>query len=216
MKRLKLYVPIICAMAFAAGCNSTKTTTDNTSTAVANPNKEAAITGNTIRFNPETDTAAAISIMDTTSFPNAAASSNMFELMSSQEVQSRGVNPEVRKFAEQMITDHTQTANELKRIAASNGIPLPEAMSPRHQRMLEQLRNAKGKNFDEAYMDAQVLAHREAVTLFERASKNEVNPDLKAFAAKTLPTLKMHLDHAKKVEDMVDDKKDKRTAVADE
>lgn len=220
MKKLKMYALAACTLVWGLGCSSTNTGTstasgsdfDPTSTTTTNRGSNATITGNSINFNTDTNTETAA--IDSTSFPNVAASSSMFELLSSQEVQSRGVHPQVRQFAEQMITDHTKSSAELKSIATDYKFALPDAMIPRHQRMLQEIRNAEAKDFDEAYMDGQVMAHREAVTLFERAAKNETNPALKAFASKTLPALKMHLDKAKTIEDMVDE--DNRAALVDE
>ena len=46
----------------------------------------------------------------------------------------------------------------------------------------------------------QVSAHKDAVSLFERYSKDGDNPDLKAFASKTLPALKEHLQMAQNLD----------------
>jgi putative membrane protein len=42
-----------------------------------------------------------------------------------------------------------------------------------------------------------LVAHEDAVSLFERYSKGSDNPDLKSWAGKTLPALKHHLEMAK-------------------
>jgi putative membrane protein len=57
---------------------------------------------------------------------------------------------------------------------------------------------AKGADFDKTYIQTQVAAHDEAVVLFSNAGKNAKNPGLKAFAEKTLPTIKEHHEHARK------------------
>jgi putative membrane protein len=143
--------------------------------------------------------------MDTTSFPIMAASSDIFEKLSSEMVQTKGSNQEVKTFAQQMITDHGKTTVELQSIAAKKSIKLPVGLAPMHQRMLNHLNDSKdARKFDERYMEEQVTAHLQAVALYENASKTESDADFKAFAAKTLPALRMHLDMAKKTKDVVD------------
>ncbi len=44
-----------------------------------------------------------------------------------------------------------------------------------------------------------VADHQKAVALFTKESTNGKDPELKAFATKTLPTLKEHLEMAKKL-----------------
>jgi len=92
----------------------------------------------------------------------------------------------------------------MKTLATSKNILLPGAPLPMHQAQMQALSAEDADDFDKAYMTAQVLAHRQAVSLFETASTSTtLDPELKAFAAKTLPALKMHLDMAQKTRDQV-------------
>ncbi len=192
MKKIKIFVLVFSSILYGVGCSSS-----NTDSAA----------GNTTSEEVATDAATGATTtqpLDTTSFPVMAASSDMFEILGSQQAQQKATNAEVKRFAEQMITDHTQTSTELKSIAEAKNMLLPAAPLPMHQRMITAISTEDAKEFDEEYMEAQVLAHQQAVTLFETASTNEANPELKAFAAKHLPHLRMHLDMAKQVKDKVD------------
>jgi putative membrane protein len=60
-----------------------------------------------------------------------------------------------------------------------------------------------GKDLDEDYMEAMVSDHKDAVDLFEKATKSD-DADIAAFAQKTLPTLQHHLDRAKELKKIVD------------
>jgi putative membrane protein len=61
----------------------------------------------------------------------------------------------------------------------------------------EKLLDAKiGNSFDKAFIDGMVNDHKKAVAAFEKAANDSKDPDVKAFAAKTLPTLKSHLSMA--------------------
>src|SRR3712207_4088977 len=92
-----------------------------------------------------------------------AASSDQFEIQSSQMALQMSQNQAVRSFASMMIAHHTATTNNLVAAATSAGLtPPPPALLPDDQAMLDQLR-AAGSNFDAAYRDAQVMGHQKAL-----------------------------------------------------
>jgi putative membrane protein len=73
-------------------------------------------------------------------------------------------------------------------------------MNDHDQKNLEQFKNYKGQNFDQDYVNAQVEDHTQDIALFTRASKEAKDPAIKKFATQTLPTLKSHLEAAKKLQ----------------
>lgn len=155
------------------------------------------------KTNSSTGTQTAAS--ETHSFPAMAASSDMFERQSSELAKTRALNPAVHIFAKLMRDHHEETANELKTLAAGKNITLPTAMLPVHQRLMAPLNETGiGEKFDRRYMDAQITAHEQAITLFENASRNETDPELRAFASRVLPKLRDHLVMAKKAKDALD------------
>lgn len=131
----------------------------------------------------------------TTDFANEAATSDMFEIQSSKLAAER-TSGDVQSFANQMITDHTKTTSDLKDLAPAAKITLPTQMTGAQQKMLDKLKGLKGKDFAKQYMDDQVSAHKDAVSLFQRYGKGGDNAALKDWANKTLPTLQHHLDMA--------------------
>lgn len=140
----------------------------------------------------------ALGISPTTAdFVKEVAISDMFELESNTLAQDKG-NALEKKFAAQMVTDHTRTSTELKGLVSSGKVKaeLPVALDGSHQGKLEKLKGAGGKDFSSAFDSMQVSAHRDAVSLFERYSKRGDNADLKNWAGKTLPALKHHLKMA--------------------
>jgi putative membrane protein len=141
---------------------------------------------------------------DTTSFHALAASANIFEIQSSVQAKAKASNPEVKKYAEQMIMDHNKSTEELKQIADQRNLKLPNTAVAGHQRMINKLTNEKDLDeFDKEYMKMQVTAHKQAIERFESAAKNQTDPELKAFAARHLPHLKMHLADAQRIKDML-------------
>lgn len=143
----------------------------------------------------------------TADFVKEAASSDMFEIQSSQLAAERGDAP-TKAFATQMITDHQKTTGELKGMVQGGTVKadIPNEMLPSHQKMLDGLKDKNGADFAKAYHDDQVTAHKEAVNLFQRYSKGGDNDALKTWAGKTLPTLEHHLQMAQDL-DKKDDKK---------
>ncbi|MDY3558086.1 DUF4142 domain-containing protein [Gemmata sp. JC673] len=131
-------------------------------------------------------------------FVTKAASGGLFEVESSKLAKESATSPEAKKFAERMIADHEKANKELMGAAKKAGLEVPTKMSAEHQKLLDQVKAAKGADFDKAYMAAQVTAHDEAVALFSGATKGVKDPGLKAFAVKTLPVIKEHQEHAKK------------------
>ena len=129
-------------------------------------------------------------------FVMKAANSNMFEIESSKVALKMSKNDEVKQFAQQMITDHQMAAKNMMAVAKD----APMKMDAAHMAMVEKLEKTDASKFDEAYVDAQVKAHDEAVALFTKYEDDAKDPDLKQFAAKTLPTLKQHQDHIKKID----------------
>ncbi|MEA2911043.1 MAG: putative rane protein [Bradyrhizobium sp.] len=133
----------------------------------------------------------------TADFVKEAATSDMFEIQSSQLAQERG-NASEKTFAATMIKDHTKTTDDLKSMVSSGDVKadLPTALDNSHQSELDKLKSLKGADFRSRYDKDQVSGHKDAISLFERYSKSGDNPKLKDWAGKTLPTLRHHLEMA--------------------
>jgi putative membrane protein len=133
----------------------------------------------------------------TADFVKEVAISDMFEIASSRLAQDKG-NAAEKSFASQMVADHTKTSTELKRLVSSGKVKaaVPTALDSSHQSKLDKLKGESGKDFSSDFDSMQVTAHKDAVSLFERYAKRGDNPELKTWAAKTLPTLKHHLEMA--------------------
>jgi putative membrane protein len=129
-------------------------------------------------------------------FVTKAASGGMFEVLSSKMAVEKTTKADVKAFAEKMVADHSKANEELKAVAAKAGIAVPSTLAPHHEKMLEQLKT--GPNFDAAYWDAQLKAHAEAVQVFAAGAAGAKDPNIRAFAEKTLPVIKTHYEHAKK------------------
>src|SRR5580698_1795823 len=140
----------------------------------------------------------ALDISPTTAdFVKEAATSDMLEIQAAKIAEDKG-NAEEKKFAGQMISDHTKTSSELREMVGGSAVmaDIPTKLDDSSQKKLDKLRDAKPADFAGQYDPMQVSAHKDAVSLFERYSKSGDNPKLKDWAGKTLPALQHHLDMA--------------------
>jgi putative membrane protein len=81
----------------------------------------------------------------TEDFVQEAATSDMFEIASSKLALERG-DEATKAFAQQMVTDHQKTTDELKGLVTSGKVkaPLPAAMTSSQQSMLDKLNGLQG------------------------------------------------------------------------
>jgi putative membrane protein len=136
----------------------------------------------------------------TEDFIKEAAMSDMLEIEAAKIAQQKG-NAVEKKFAQQMIADHTKTSTELKGfVGGEMKAAIPAALDDASRKKLDKLRDAKAEDFAAEYNPMQVSAHKDAVSLFERYAKGGDDPKLKDWAGKTLPALQYHLEMAQDIE----------------
>jgi putative membrane protein len=126
-------------------------------------------------------------------FVMKAAQGGMTEVQLGQLAADQGTSQDVKDFGAKMVTDHGKANDELKSIASSKGITLPDKLDAKHQAMVDKMKGLSGTAFDKAYVDAMVVAHKKDDSLFMKEASSGQDADIKAFAAKTDETVKMHL-----------------------
>ena len=135
----------------------------------------------------------------TEDFIKEAATSDTLEIAAAKIAQQKG-DADEKKFAEQMITDHTKTSSELKEMVPTDmKSEIPASLDDSSQKKLDKLGETKPEDFPAQYDPMQVSAHKDAVSLFERYAKGGDNDKLKNWAGKTLPALQHHLDMAEEM-----------------
>jgi len=132
-------------------------------------------------------------------FLRHAARDGLAEVQLGQMAAERAMNPEVQRFGQRMVTDHTKANQELMALAQSKNISIPKATDKKHQKTAGALAKKQGADFDREYMRDMVKDHEKAVQLFSTAAKEGQDADIKAFANKTLPTLQEHLQMARQL-----------------
>jgi putative membrane protein len=132
-------------------------------------------------------------------FMTEAASGGLMEVELGKYAAQHAASDRVKRFGQTMVDDHSKANDELKQVAAQKDVELPAKMNKEHRATADRLMNMKGAEFDRAYMKTMVEDHEHDVAKFRTESKSAQDPDVKSFAAKTLPTLEHHLEMAKEV-----------------
>jgi len=132
-------------------------------------------------------------------FVTKASAAGLAEVNFGKLAVKQASSGEVKKFAKQMVQDHTKGNEDLLKVADKKGYRPASAMDAEHDRLHRKLSGMRGADFDREYMASQVKDHKEAVSLFEKQSKSGSDEDLRRLAEKMLPTLKEHLMMAQEV-----------------
>ena len=126
-----------------------------------------------------------------------AAKGGMAEVELGKLAADRAKNDEVKKFAQRMVDDHTKANDQLKSVAESRSIKLPQDVEAKDKALMNRLQKLNGASFDRAYMQAMVSDHVKDVNEFKKEANSGRDPQVKAFASTTLPTLEEHLQMAR-------------------
>lgn len=133
-------------------------------------------------------------------FIEEAAHSGMFEVQVAQLAAAKATDPLVKSYASMLVDHHTAANNELVQIANARKVELPAAPKRALRRDIEQLGKKSGAEFDREFVrEVGIKAHEKDIKLFQKASKDVKDPQLKAFVDKTLPVLRDHLAAAQKL-----------------
>jgi putative membrane protein len=143
--------------------------------------------------------ASAGTAMADTKFMKEAAQCGMSEVALGQLAAERASSSDVKKFGQRMIDDHSKAGDELKQLASQKHVDLPQDLSAKDKATRATLEKLSGEQFDQAYMKDMVKDHKRDVSDFRRESKSAQDPDVKKFAAQTLPTLEDHLKQAESI-----------------
>ena len=123
-----------------------------------------------------------------------AANGGMTEVELGKVAQEKATTERLKNFGAMMVSEHGKAGDKLKQIAAAKNITLPASLSDNSKKDLEDLNKKSGKDFDKAYINLMIDDHKKDVDKFKKGSTDLKDPDLKNFAAETLPVVQMHLD----------------------
>jgi len=146
-------------------------------------------------------------------FIEDAARGGMAEVELGQFAQQHASGDPVKQFAARMVKDHSKANEELRQLAQEKGVTMPSGPSHMDNHEMSKLAKLTGADFDREYMDNMVKDHEKDVKEFRKQAEKAKDPDVKNFAAKTLPTLQEHLQMAQNADQAVGGKKATRTSM---
>jgi putative membrane protein len=152
--------------------------------------------------------AAAVSAqgVDDAQIASIVVTANQVDIDAGKLASSRATNPDVKKFAQQMVTDHTgvnKQATELvtKLHVTPKDNPTAQSLKAEGQKNVAHLKTLKGAAFDKAYVDNEVTYHQQVLDALDKTLiPSASNAELKALLVKVRPAFVAHLEHAKQIQ----------------
>lgn len=117
---------------------------------------------------------------DTPAFVSNAGQSDMYEIEAGKLAETKGASPDVKAFGKMMVANHTAMSAEMKPLIAAAGQTPPAKLDERRQGLIDNLKSAGPADFDKVYLNQQVAAHEEALTLMKGYADNGEDAGLKA------------------------------------
>ncbi len=205
MKLVSTIIFFSLAMILPTACGSTAVNVNTAANTAANRAGNAANSVANVVGNAANTISNAASSM-TTEAPNdfmmAAAHGGMAEVEMGKLAVQKAVDPEVRKFGQLMVDDHSRVNSGLKALAERKSLTLPADLG-KHQPDLDKLKNLSGAEFDKAYVKLMLDDHEDDVSEFQSQADKSADADVKAFAAKTVPVLKKHLESIRSIAERI-------------
>ena len=189
MKKIIGSLVVFCFALMA--CNNTDDTTETTTS--SNTSTDATST-------TASSTTGVVTDEKSSEFLKKVTNGGMAEIQLAKLAQQKATIDAVKNFASMLERDHTAVNNQVSTFAGQRNVALPTAPSDDKQKMYTDMEKMTGKAFDKEYISMMVKAHNDGIALFEDTKSNATDVDVKNFADKTLPTLRMHLDSAKAIQ----------------
>lgn len=128
------------------------------------------------------------------------AQASIAEIEAGKTALEKSADPQVQKFAQQLIGDHTASLRDIEQLALSKRITIPKDASMQHKAAGTELKLQTAAAFDGQYMrQAGVHDHAQTLALLQKTQREARDPQVKALATRLLPTIRQHLDTARQM-----------------
>ncbi|QSI31053.1 DUF4142 domain-containing protein [Variovorax sp. RKNM96] len=125
------------------------------------------------------------------------AQANIAEVETGKLAVEKTTNSDVKKFAQMMVDDHGEGLSDVKALASTKGVELPDSPDVKHKAVMLEFKALKGDLFDSRYVkQAGVGDHEATEKLLKKTQADAKDADVKALATKMLPVVQGHLKHA--------------------
>lgn len=129
-------------------------------------------------------------------FAEKATMDGLYEVAAGKLAAEKATSPDVKKFGQRMVDDHSKANDELTKIVTDKGMQAPADMGSKNKSKMDKLSKLSAADFDKSYVKMMVGDHKTDVAAFKKEADKGKDPEIKAFAGKTLPTLQEHLKMA--------------------
>jgi putative membrane protein len=131
---------------------------------------------------------------------------NQVDIDAGNFAKTHAKNPQVKQFAQQMVTDHAGVNKQATTLAAKLKVTpednaTSQSLKSGGEANISKLKTLSGADFDNAYIDHEVEYHQAVLDAVDKTLiPNAKNEELKALLVKTRPAFVAHLEHAKHVQ----------------
>jgi putative membrane protein len=126
-------------------------------------------------------------------FYRDAAEGGLAEVAMGNLAQQKAQSPSLKEFGARMVKDHSAANEKLKALAQSKNITLPANPSVEEIEAKSKLQVLSGQSFDKSYIKGMIKDHESDIAEFKKEATSGRDPEARAFARATLPTLEEHL-----------------------
>lgn len=132
-----------------------------------------------------------------TDFINDTSIKGMADIEASRLAHQKTESKEVKDYAIVVINDRTTANQHLAKIAKKLDLPVAprEEVASKAKALIPEVK--EGDSFDATFAASQVQTTQEAIEQLQQEAQTTDVPEIKAFAAETLPKLENHLQMAK-------------------
>jgi len=202
MKKLAFFPGFLfTVLCINTGCNNSGSGIGSTDSATVKSDTGASSAGTDTGTSARVEKNPSTLSKDDSTFVMKAANAGMTEVELGKIAQQNAASDKVKEFGQMMVKDHSAAGDQLKKIAQSRSINVPDSLSSESKKHIADMQKKKGKDFDKAYIKMMVEGHEKVLKQFEDEQSKGADAELKAFAAQTVPTIKGHLDSAKSIKE---------------
>ena len=133
---------------------------------------------------------------------------NSWDIETGELAARKGSTADIREFGRMLVHDHTMVRQQGRDLAAKLGVhPTPPkdfALAKDHDAAMKQLRAAKGKVFDRAFLQHEVSFHKAVIDAVNSTLLPAIqNQELKDLVTKVAPAFQAHMMAAQQKLDAV-------------
>jgi putative membrane protein len=137
--------------------------------------------------------------LDDKEFVARALSRGIVEEKLAERAVKQAQSQQVRDYAKRLVDDHTKANKELMAIAADMKLGVVAGLDAESKALREHFSRLEPAAFDREFISHMVKAHERDIRTYETTSKSATNAKLRTYATDTLPTLRKHLEEARKI-----------------